>query len=59
MVKVASFKIIWDKNALNHFKDILSYLEKQSIQAPKTVKGAIVGRLNIIKTNPLILNRTN
>lgn len=54
MVKPNSFKIIWDRKALDHFKDILTYLEKQSDQAPKIVKGAIIARLDLIKTNPLI-----
>lgn len=53
MVK-PSFKIIWDRKALEHFKDVLTYLEKQSPQAPKIVKDAIVAKLKIIKTNPLI-----
>jgi plasmid stabilization system protein ParE len=48
------YKIIWDRKALDHFKDILTYLEKQSKQAPKIVKVAIISRLDIIKTNPLI-----
>ncbi len=38
MVKSASFKIIWDRNALDHFKEILHYLEKQSESAPKLLK---------------------
>lgn len=53
MVK-PSYKIIWDRKALDHFKDILTYLEKQSRQAPKIVKDAIISRLDVIKTNPLI-----
>ncbi len=53
MVK-PSYKIIWDRKALDHFKDILTYLEKQSKQAPKIVKDAIISRLDVIKTNPLI-----
>lgn len=48
------YKIIWDRKALDHFKDILTYLEKQSKQAPKIVKDAIISRLDVIKTNPLI-----
>ena len=47
-------KIIWDRKALDHFKDILTYLEKQSDQAPKIVKTAIISRLDFIKTNHLI-----
>lgn len=53
MVKPLAFKIIWDRKALDHFKEILSYLEKQSSQAPKIVKMAILDRLEIIRTNPL------
>src|ERR1043166_1565067 len=49
-----SFKISWDRKALDHFKEILSHLAKQSDQAPKIVKAAIVSRLDLIKTNPLI-----
>ena len=54
MVKPISFKIVWDRKALDHFKDILAYLKKQSDQAPKIVKDAIITRLNLIKNNPLI-----
>ena len=54
MVKSSSFKIVWDRKALDNFKEILTYLEKQSSQAPKIVKSAIVTRLDTIKTNPLI-----
>lgn len=53
MVKF-SYKIIWDRKTLDHFKDILTYLEKHSEQAPKIVKDAIISRLDLIKTNPLI-----
>jgi hypothetical protein len=38
MVKASSLKVIWDVEALNQFKEILTYLEKQSRQAPKIVK---------------------
>lgn len=54
MVKPTSFKIIWDRKALDHLKDILTYLEKQSKQAPKIIKNAILSRLDLIKANPLI-----
>jgi addiction module RelE/StbE family toxin len=54
MVKPVSFKIIWDRKALDNFKEILTYLEKQSVQAPKIVKEAIISRLEVIKNNPLI-----
>jgi len=48
------YKIIWDRKALDHFKDILVYLENQNKQAPIIVKNAVISRLNVIKTNPLI-----
>ena len=54
MVKTVSFKIVWDRKALDHFKEILTYLGKQSNQAPKIVRDAILTRLDIIKTDPLI-----
>ncbi len=53
MVKTSSFKLIWDRKALDHLKDILAYLETQSAQAPKIVKTAILERLELISTNPL------
>ena len=54
MVKFSSLKISWDRIALDNLKEILGYLAKQDPQAPKIVKSAIVSRLDIIKTNPLI-----
>lgn len=54
MVKNKSFTIIWDRNALDDFKEILSFLSKQSSLAPKIVKEGILSRLEIIKTNALI-----
>jgi plasmid stabilization system protein ParE len=53
MVK-PSLKIVWDRKALDNFKEILAFLKKQSDQAPKIIKSAIIARLEIIKTNPLI-----
>ncbi len=54
MVKAAGSKIIWDRIALDNFKEILEYLGKESNQAPKIVKVAILARLDVIKTNPHI-----
>jgi plasmid stabilization system protein ParE len=54
MVKSISYKIVWDRVALDHFKEILSFLETQSALAPKIVKDAIILRLDSIKRNPLI-----
>jgi plasmid stabilization system protein ParE len=53
MVKSLTFKLVWDRKALDHFKEIVTYLEKQSEQAPKIVKTTILERLELIKTNPL------
>ncbi len=54
MVKPQSFKVIWDLKALEQFKEILSYLEKKSEQAPKIVKKEIINRIRSIQKNPLI-----
>ena len=53
MVKSSSFKITWDQKALDHFKDILTYLEKQSTQAPRIVKIGVINRLELVRKNPL------
>lgn len=54
MVSKKRFKIIWDRNALDDFKDILDFVLKQSPQAPKIVKDAIISRLDGLKTNVLV-----
>lgn len=54
MVKQKSYRIIWDRIALDHFKDILEFLSKQSPQAPKIVKEGVLSRLEEIKKNALI-----
>jgi plasmid stabilization system protein ParE len=53
MVKSSSYRLIWDVKALDHFKNILEYLEEQSAQAPKIVKKAILERLVLVQKNPL------
>ncbi len=53
MVKSLVFKLVWDRKALDHLKDILAYLKKRSDQAPKIVKTAILDRLDQIKKAPL------
>jgi plasmid stabilization system protein ParE len=53
MVK-PQYQVVWDREALNHFKDILRYLEKQSQQAPKIVKEAILNKIDIVQNNPFI-----
>ncbi len=54
MVKQKSYTIIWDIIALDHFKDILEFLSKQSPQAPKIVKEGVLSRLEDVKKNALI-----
>jgi addiction module RelE/StbE family toxin len=54
MVKNSSLTISWDRKALDNLKEILAYLHKQNPQAPKIVKSAILTRIELIKTNPLI-----
>ena len=54
MVKPVRFKVRWDRNALDQLKEILEYLAKQSDQAPKIVKTAILSNLDTIKSNPLV-----
>lgn len=59
MVKPASYKILWDRKTLDHFKEALAYLQKQSDQAPKIVKGAVLAQLKLIKVNPFICDWIN
>lgn len=54
MVASKSFTIIWDGDALDHLKEILTYLSKQSNIAPKIVKDAVLSKLETIKTNAFI-----
>lgn len=49
MVKQKAYTTIWDRIALDHFKDILEFLSKQSSQAPKIVKNGMLSRLNDVK----------
>lgn len=54
MIKPKSYTIIWDRIALDDFKDILNFLAEQSSQASKIVKKGILLRLNDIEMNPFI-----
>ncbi len=54
MVKSSQLKVVWDILAFEQFKDILNYLEEQSVQAPKIVKKGILDRIKVIQKNPLI-----
>lgn len=54
MVRRKTLKIVWDRNALDDLKSILEFLFKQSPEAPKIVKSAILARLKVIQTNAMI-----
>jgi plasmid stabilization system protein ParE len=54
VVKLGNFKIVWDVEALNQFKEILEFLAEQSIQAPRIVKKAILDQIAQVKKNPQI-----
>jgi plasmid stabilization system protein ParE len=54
MVKKKAFKIIWDVNALEEFKEILEFLANKNPQAPKIVKQGVLSRLTTIKTGAFI-----
>ena|SRR5665647_1428550 len=54
MIKPKSYTIIWDRIALDDFKNILGFLSKQSFQAPKVVKKGIYSLLSDIERNPFI-----
>lgn len=54
MVKQECFKIIWDREAFNNFKEALIFLSEQSNQASGIVKKGVLSRLEEIKRNPLI-----
>ena len=51
MIKPKSHTIIWDRVALDHFKDILDFLSKQSSRAPRIVREGILSRLDTVKKN--------
>jgi len=54
MTKQKSYTIIWDRIALDDFKDILIFLSKQSSQAPQIVRKGVISRLGNIEKNPLV-----
>lgn len=54
MIRQNFYTIIWDKIALDEFKDILDYLSKQSAQAPVIVRKGLFSRLQDIERNPFI-----
>jgi len=54
MNKPKSYTIIWDRIALDDFKNILNFLSNQSSQAPKIVRKGLLSQLSEIEKNPLI-----
>jgi mRNA-degrading endonuclease RelE of RelBE toxin-antitoxin system len=54
MINRKSYTIIWDRIALDYFKEILDYLSKQSSQAPNIVRDGVLSRLDAVKTNPKV-----
>ena len=54
MIRRKSYTIIWDRIALDHFKEILDYLSRQSFQAPRIVREGVISRLDDLKKNPFI-----
>lgn len=53
-MKKGSFSIVWDTEALEHFKEILTFLSKRSAHAPSIVKSAVLSHLEAVSINPLI-----
>jgi plasmid stabilization system protein ParE len=49
------YQIVWDRVALNHFADILDYLQTRSDDAPRIVRDAILERLDQISDGPLMV----
>ena len=47
-----NLKIIWERSALDELKEILSYIEKQSIAGARIVNTAIREGVKTLKTNP-------
>jgi len=54
MMSKRSYTIIWDRIALDDFKNILNNLSNQSYQASKIVRKGVLSRLNDIEKNPHI-----
>ncbi|MFN8862699.1 MAG: type II toxin-antitoxin system RelE/ParE family toxin [Flavobacteriales bacterium] len=54
MVKRATFRVIWDAEAISQFADILNYIGGQSEQAPRIVKTAVLKRVDLLRKNPFV-----
>ncbi len=49
------YQIVWDKLALEHFSDILDYLQTKSEDAPAIVLDTVLDRLDQLSGNPLLV----
>lgn len=54
MVKIKSYQIIQEDEALEYLKHQLDFIAKRSSQAPAIIKNGILAKLKTVKTNPLI-----
>ena len=54
MVNNARYSIIWEVGALNNLKEILQYLSKQSVSAPKIVKAGVLNSIKTLERTPFI-----
>jgi plasmid stabilization system protein ParE len=54
MVKIVSYKIIWDEIALKQLNNYLEYVSKQNLTAPSIIKGGVLNILKTVKKNPFI-----
>ena len=45
-------KILWDKQALNYFRDAIQYIRKDSPQNADKVKSEVLEKINELSTHP-------
>ncbi|MFM6914988.1 MAG: type II toxin-antitoxin system RelE/ParE family toxin [Aquirufa sp.] len=49
------YTVIWERKALEEFKSILTYLKNQSFNASRIVKFRMLDRVELLKSNPRIV----
>lgn len=54
VAKKATYSIVWDRIALDNFKEILEYLSQKSQSAPGIVKESILDKISLIEHNPFL-----
>lgn len=54
VVKKETYSIIWDRKALDNFKEILEYLSQKSLSAPGIVKESILDKISLLEHNPFL-----